>query len=82
MSLLEFLDNFRLRWNWTIEPWVRDDLINGRSVNWIDLKHTVQEVNEVRTEIVATISLLHGFPEDIRSVLKEALIKSFVLRSF
>lgn len=41
MSLLELFDDLLLGWQLAFEPVVRDDLVNGWSVQRVDLEHAV-----------------------------------------
>lgn len=66
VSCLELLNDFLLCWYRTFAPVMGDDLIDGGSMDWIDLQHAVDQVHELgRESILVLVPLNHRFPKDV-----------------
>jgi len=81
VSGLELNTDFFGGWDWSLHPFVISDFGHSRSVRWIQLKHTLDQIFEIFREIALSslFALAMCPPEYISSVGSEASIKG-VLR--
>lgn len=69
LSSLELDLDFTIRSEFSLHPWVSKNLIEGRSVSWVERHHLLEEILELgRVDIFAFFSVFMGLPEDLAAV--------------
>jgi len=70
VSLVELRLELRGSWHWALHPGMSQDFRHGRSMGRLKLKHTLDKVLELLTEIplLANLVLAVGSPEDVSSI--------------
>lgn len=77
MSLVEFSLDLLLSWDWALHPRMGEDLAHGWPVRALELKHALDEVLELLTEVgfLAWLVLAMSPPEDVSSVGSQASVE-------